>query len=195
MNRNKLLHAAVVAIALAAFLGSCAKPPQAEIDAAKEAVAKAESDADAPVYAAATLESAKEALSRTLKEAEAKRYDQAKALALETVQIAEKAIADGKTGKERAKASAASTIAAVKTALADAEKALAAARKTRGVKLDFAAVAAELAAAGKTLASAEADFNNGAFKYALEKSESAQSAVRGITGRIADAVRAVSKKK
>ena len=46
MNRNKLLHAAVVAIALAAFLGSCAKPPQAEIDAAKEAVAKAESDAD-----------------------------------------------------------------------------------------------------------------------------------------------------
>lgn len=195
MNRKTMIFTALAAVALVVYLGSCAKPPQAEIDAAKEAVAKAESDADAPVYAAETLASAKDSLSRTLKESEAKRYDQAKALALETVQIAEKAISDGKAGKERAKTSAASTIESVKSDVADAEKALAGARKTRGVKLDFAAVASEIDAVKKNLAAAESDFNNGAYKYALEKAESAQAAIRDITGRISTAVRAVSRKK
>lgn len=195
MKRMKWLIAALSVAALVITLGSCAKPPKAEVDAAVAAVARAEGDADVLMYAPESLARAKDSLAKMQKELEAKKYDAAKALAQETVQSAEKAIADGKSNKERAKSSATSTLSAVKTALDEAEKALAAAKKTRGVKFDFPAAAAEIDALKKSVASAEADFNNGAYKSALEKAESAQSKIRDLMNKIAEAVRAVGKKK
>lgn len=195
MKETKKLVVALISVALVAALASCAKPPKAEIDAAKAAVVKAESDADVPTYAADSLARAKESLAKMQKEFDAKKYDAAKALAKETVQAAEKAVSDAKANKDRAKSSAASLLSSIKAALAEAEGALAAARKTRGVKLDFAASAAEIEAIKKSLASAEADYNGGAFKTALEKAESAQAKLRDLTNRISDAVRAVSRKK
>jgi len=195
MKQMKWTIVALIAVALVAALGSCAKPPVAEAEAAKAAVAKAESDADVPAYAPDSLSRAKDSLSRMQKELDAKKYDAAKSLALETVQAAEKAISDAKTNKERVRSSASSTIAAVKAALSEVEGALAGARRNRAVKLDFAGAAAEIDALKKAVASAESDFNNGAFKIALEKAESAQSKVRDLSSRIADAVRAAGRKK
>ncbi len=195
MKHMKWIAAALISVALVATLGSCAKPPKAEVEAAQAAIAKAESDADVPVYAADSLSRAKDTFARMQKELDAKKYDAAKALAQETVQAADKAIADAKANKERAKSSASSTLSAVKTAIGEAEAALAAAKKTRGVKLDFAAVAEELEAIKRSASSAEADFNNGLYKIALEKAESAQSKLRDLSSRIADAVREAGKKK
>ncbi len=195
MKRTKWLIAAIISAALVAALGSCAKPPVAEVEAAKAAVAKAESDADVPVYAADSLSRAKDSLSRMQKEYDAKKYDAAKTLAQETVQAADKAISDARSNKERVRSSASSTIAAVKAALAETEGALAGAKKNRKVKLDFAAVADELAAVKKTIAAAESDYNGGSFMAAQDKAESAQSKLRDISSRIADAVRAAGKKK
>lgn len=195
MKQMKLLIAALSVAALVVTLGSCAKPPKAEADAAKAAVVRAESDADVLVYAPESLGRAKDSLAKMQKEFDAKKYDAAKALAQETIQMAEKAITDAKANKDRARSSASSTLTAVKTALGEAEKALAAAKKTRGVKFDFKAAAEELDAIKKSVASADADFNSGTFKTALEKAESAQSKIRDLTNKIADAVRAVGKKK
>ena len=195
MKHGSWLTAALISVALVATLGACAKPPKAEVDAAQAAIARAESDADVPVYAADSLARAKDTFSRMRKELDAKKYDAAKALAKETVQAADKAIADAKTNKDRAKNSAASTLGAVKTAIGEAETALAAAKQTRGVKLDFAAVGEELEAIKRSATSAESDFSNGMYKPALEKAESAQSKLRDLSSRIADAVREASRKK
>lgn len=195
MKHTKWLPAALMLIALVAVLGSCAKPPVAEVEAAKAAVAKAEADPDVPVYAADSLARAKDTLARMQKELDGKKYDAAKSLAQETVQAADKAIADAKANKDRVKNSASTTLSAVKSAITETEGALTAAKKTRGVKLDFKAATEEIAVIKKSVEDAEGDFNNGNYKVALEKAESAQSKIRDLSSRIADAVRAASKKK
>lgn len=195
MKSPKWLIAAFVMAAVAASFSSCAKPPAAEIEAAKAAVSKAESDIDVPIYAADSLARAKEALGRMQQQVDAKKYDAAKASAQEAVQAADKAISDARTNKDRARADASSTIGAVKAGIAEAEGALAAARRNRKVKFDYAGANAELAALKKSIAAAEADYNGNAFRAALDKAESAQSKLRDLSSRIADAVRAAGSKK
>ncbi len=62
-------------------LFACAKPPQAEIDAAKAAVAKAAANSDVVTYAPEALAKAQDALSRMQTELTAKHYDKVKTLA------------------------------------------------------------------------------------------------------------------
>ncbi|HCM26287.1 MAG: hypothetical protein A2Z99_00865 [Treponema sp. GWB1_62_6] len=195
MNKSKFVAIAGVALSLTLALGSCAKPPVAEMDAATAAVSRAEGDADVVAYAADSLKRAKDSLARMQGEADAKRYDAAKTLALETVQAAEKAIGDGKTGKERAKQTATDLSGTIKASLIEAENALAGARKTRGVRLDFAGIGAEITEAKNSVAAFESDFNSGNYRGAIQKGETLRSKLADIINRISEAVRAASKKK
>lgn len=195
MNRMKWLAITIISLTLILTLGSCTKPPTAEADAARAAVEAAESNPDVPVYAANTLARAKDSLSRMESEITAKNYDSAKALALETEKTANEAVSEAKTAKERAKSSASSLLDSLKINIAETEKALASAKKTRGIKLDFAAASAEIAAVKKSADSAGNDFNSGAFKASIEKGESAQSKLSALNKLISDAVRSASKKK
>lgn len=195
MNKIKFLAFAGIALALSVAFGSCAKPPVAEMDAATAAVSRAESDADVVAYAADSLKRAKDSLARMQGEADAKRYDAAKTLALETVQAAEKAIADGKTGKERAKQTATDLVGAIKASLVEAENALASARRTRGVKLDFNSISTEIAEVRNATGAFESDFNAGNYRGAVQKGETLRSKLADIVNRISEAVRAASRKK
>jgi len=195
MKRWKSAIALIVAFALTLALGSCAKPPKAELDAAVAAYARAEKDADAVAYAPDSLKRAKDLLARLQSEYAAKKYDSAKTLAAETTQAAEKAIADGKANKERMKGTAAALVETVKSAIVEAEKALAAAKKAKGVKLDFNALAAELETIKASVTQAEADFGRADYKSATEKLQAAQTRIADLTNTVAEAVRAVSKKK
>lgn len=183
-----------VSIALL-LIAACAQPPKAEVDAATAAVAKAEADQDAGVYAPESLARAKEALARMQGELDAKKYDSAKALAIEATQSAEKAIADGQSGKERMKKSAEDLFPALKKAFSEAQKALDSGKKTRGVKLDFAALTLDLENAQKQIAAAEADYAAGDYKASVSKGEAARTRLADLTARVSDAVRAVSRKK
>ncbi len=129
MKTIKLLTLIIISLTLILALGSCAKPPTAEADAARASVAAAESNPDVPMYAANTLSRAKDSLSRMQNELDAKKYDSAKTLALETVKIADEAAAEAKTAKERVKSSASSVFDSLKKNIAETEKALAAAKK------------------------------------------------------------------
>jgi hypothetical protein len=195
MKLMKGILVVLVSLALVGNLISCSKPPQAEIDAAKAAVARAEADVDVGVYAPASLAAAKEALARMEKELDAKQYDATKARALETVAAADKAISDAKENKEKTKSSASSVLNALKNDIVETEKALASAKKTRGAKIDFAAAGTELAAIKTAYASAEKDFNSGSYKTALTNAEAAAARLRALMKQISDAVRATSKKK
>jgi hypothetical protein len=185
----------VLAAVLILGLFACAKPPQAEIDAAKAAVAKAAANSDVVTYAPEALARAQDALSRMQTELTAKHYDKVKTLALEASAAAEKAIAEALATKEKVKADAAALIAVVKNALPEAEKTIAAAKRIPRTGLDFTALAKALAGARTTLAEAEADQANGNFMAALNKASAVQTALADGERTVANAVQAATKKK
>lgn len=194
MSRTKIWVIALITLSVL-IVAACSKPPTAEMDKAVAAVARAEKDADTVEYAPDGLKRAKDSLTRMQAEAAAKKYDSAKALADETVKAAEKAMADGKTAKTRAKDDATALVGTIKTSLKEVETALEAARKVRGIKFDFAAAAKDIQAAAGTVAAAEADLAVGNYKASLEKGQAVRSVLGTIKNRIAEAVQAVSKKK
>ena len=106
-------------IIISVFISGCEKPPLAEMDSAREAVFRAENDADAVQYAGGTLERARDALRRMQAEADSKRYDAARTLAEEAITAAEKAISDGKAGAQRAAAESAALISSVRSEIED----------------------------------------------------------------------------
>jgi hypothetical protein len=186
-----------LALASLLILGlfACAKPPQAEIDAAKAAVAKAAADNDVVTYAPDSLAKAQDALSRMQTELTAKHYDKVKTIALEASAAAQKAISDAAANKEKVKADAAALIAAMKKALPEAEKTVAAAKRIPRTGLDFAALAKTLAGAKASLGQADTDYASGSFMAAWNKASGVQTTLADSQKKVADAVQAATKKK
>jgi len=187
----KVILPVLVVLAVAA----CAKPPQADIDAARTAVANAAKNADVVAYAPDTLKSAQDKLAQMDTELGAKHYDKVKTIALDARATAETAINDAARNKEKAQADATTLIDALKKALPDANKKLAAAKRVRGVKLDFAGLTAGLAAAKGTLADADKDQAAGDFASALQKANAVQATVNDTEKAVSDAVQAATSRK
>jgi hypothetical protein len=182
-------------IALALVIGACAKPPQADIDAARAAVADAAKNADIVAYAPDTLKSAQDKLAQMETELTAKHYDKVKALALDAKATAGSAANDAVKGKEKAQADATALIAALKQALPDASKKLAAAKKVKGIKLDFAGLTKQLSDAQAAIADAEKDMTDGNFASALQKATAVQTQLSDGQKMVADAVQATGNRK
>jgi len=182
-------------VVLILVIFACAKPPQAEIDAAKAAVVKAAQNADITTYASDSLKKAQDLIAQMQKELDAKRYDKVKSLAVEASAAAAKAGTDATKNKERIRTEAAALIESVKLALPNAEKKILSAKNVRGVKLDFAVLSADLKLAQAALADAEKDFQAGAFMSAYTKASNAQTMLVDGERTITAAVEALSKKK
>jgi hypothetical protein len=182
-------------IVLALVIGACARPPQADIDAARKAVAEAGKNADIAAYAPETLKSAQDKLAQMEAELTAKHYDKVKSLALDAKAVATNAMSEAARGKEKARADATALISALKQAIPEAAKKLAAAAKARGVKLDFAGLTKQLAEARAAVADADKDATDGNFAVALQKATVVQARLSDAERAIADAVQAAGKKK
>ena len=182
-------------IVLALVVGACAKPPQADIDAARAAVAAAGKNADVVAYAPDTLKAAQDKLAQMETELTAKHYDKVKALALDAKATAGTAANDAARGKEKAQADATALIAALKQALPDAAKKVAAARRVRGIKLDFAALNRQLGEAQVAVADADKDLADGNFASALQKAVAVQAQLSDGEKTIADAIQAAGRGK
>jgi hypothetical protein len=194
MNRSSFRGILISALAVLVLV-ACAKPPTAEIEAATAAVAKAEANADTVQYAAPSLARAKDALARMQAAVAAKQYDSAKSLAQETIQAADKAIADGASAKARARDEAAALLLTVKTALAEATAALAAAARVRGISLDVAGTDREIQAAARVVDAMGADISASNYSAAITKGQGARATLGTLQQRISGAVQAVSRKK
>ena len=191
-----LIVSAVGALLVAGLLASCGgQVPTADIDAAKAAVAKADGDGNTQNYAPDFLAAAKDSLTKTLAAVDAKKYADAKALAQATVQAANKAIADGQTGAAKAKDTATALMGTLKASITEVENALAGAKKTRGIKLDFTALTKDLNAAKDQVSAAQTDVSGNNYKSAIQKGEAARSSLADLLNRIAEGVRAASRKK
>jgi HEPN domain-containing protein len=190
----KLIKIICAMLACTMVAVACAKPPTAEMNNAIEAVARAENDADAVLYAANTLARARDALDRMQREAESKRYDAAKTYAAEAVTTAERAIADGRAGAVRARTEAAALVDSLGPAIAETEQGISAARSAR-LGLDFPALNRELDRAKINTDLAKAALTDSRYNEALEKGRSAQAGLSDINRQLSDAVMASSRKK
>ena len=121
MRKAKIAWIILIVLSIV-LIGACSKPPKAELSAAVAAVAKAEADPDTVEYAAESLKRAKDSLARMEAEVAAKKYDSAKTLAGETVAAAERAMADGKTAKARARDEASALLGSIKAAIAETDR-------------------------------------------------------------------------
>jgi TonB family protein len=117
---RRILRVYAIVFGCAIVLASCASPPAADVDAAKAALEKANTDG-AGKYAAASFKTAQEAqstLDAELKLQEGKwfkSYDKAKELALAAKAASDKAAAEAVAGKKKADAAAAKEAARAKT--------------------------------------------------------------------------------
>jgi hypothetical protein len=192
---KKYVPSIVPLILLGLILAGCAKPPTAEMEAAETALTRAENDADAAAYAESALVRARDAAARMRTEARAKRYDAAKTAAAEVVAAADRAISDGRAGAARAREEAASLISTLRGALAETENSLDSAKSIPSVPLDFPGLTRDLDNARSQVAQTEASANANRPREALEQGRAARAALGDIQTRIADGVRAASRKK
>ena len=170
-----------------ALISGCAKPPIAEMDSAREAVFRADSDADAVQFGAGSLARAHDALRRMESEADSKRYDAARTHAAEAIAAAEKAIADGKAAGGRAREEAASLLSALKPEIEETSRNVSAARYSL-LNLDHDALDRDLMNAYARTDQAEIDYADGRYQESLEKARNVRSSLSGINQKISDAI-------
>lgn len=186
----------ILGSALLAMLAiSCAKAPVAEMEAANQALARAEANADARDYAPESLTKARDLVARMQADAADKRYADAKTLAAEATKAADKAIQDGVNAKARAKTDSGALLSTVKATLAEVQAAYASAKKVKRVKLDGATIDKGIQEAGAAIAAAESDIAKTDYKAATVKAQGARSLLANLQKIIADAVQAASRKK
>ncbi|MDR0451042.1 MAG: hypothetical protein LBH26_07230 [Treponema sp.] len=187
---------AVLIIALPAlFLAGCAKPPVAEMDAAENAVIRAENDSDAAAFGRTSLSRAREALARMREEAAAKRYEAAKSFAAEAISAADRAISEGRAASARAREEAAALLAAVKDSLEETGQTIGKARELEEAGLDFDEVDEDFDAARRSTDQAEASLAGNRYQDSMEESRTARGILGDITSKIGEAAIAASRKK
>jgi hypothetical protein len=184
-----------IALALTALISGCAKPPTEEMENAEAALARAENDPDAVAYGNASLVRARDALSTMRTEAAAKRYDAAKTYAQEAINSAERAIADGRAGAQRARDEASASLNGVRVSLGETQKNIDSAKGVEGIQLDFGAIDGDYASAQNQADQAQTSLNAADYRSSLERSQSARSLLGDINTRISQASIATSRKK
>lgn len=169
----------VTTVGAAAMLTACAKPPQAEMDAATMEVERAGA-AEAETYAPVELEAARESLRRATAEVEAqgqrfamsRSYESARAMLQEATGSAEKARVAAVNNREAAKATVNDAIESMASQMATAEAdltALAACRKApKGFAQDLDLMRGKVDALGGQLAELEAAFDAERYKAAAD---------------------------
>ncbi|MDR2363983.1 MAG: DUF4398 domain-containing protein [Spirochaetaceae bacterium] len=192
-QRRSVFIGAIMIIAL--LLAGCAKPPTEEMEKAAAAVTQAENDPDAVLYGEDSLIRAKNALTQMRVSADSKRYDEAKLLAQEAIDAAEKARNDGRLGATRAKEEAERLLSEAQNALTATEKTLNMAKDLDKVEADFDTLTRKLQTAGSIIGEAETALNASRYQDSQNKSREARAALGDITSEISGAVTKKSRKK
>lgn len=195
MRQNLMVILLVAGVG--AFAAGCAKPPQADIDAAQAAIQKA-SSAGAGEYAADSLKAAEDA--EAALEAELKvqadkfsmfrSYTKATELATAAKGAGDKAEQDAMAGKEKAKNEASAVIEEAKAMLAQAQDMLSKAPKGKGTQADLEALKADLTGAESSIADAESAFAAERYLDARAKAEASKTASGNVTAAVDAAIAA-----
>ena len=187
--KRSWLGFAVLALALAAV--ACAKPPQADIDAAKAAMDDAQPSAEK--WATPEWQAAQSSMSAAQAEIDAqnqkwiKNYDKAKELLAQAKADAEKAKTAAATNMETAKNEANTAVADATTALEAAKTAVAGAPKGKDTKADLALFQQDLDGLATTLSEAQTALQSEDYMTARDKANSVKEKATSISDQIAQA--------
>ncbi|MDR1429760.1 MAG: hypothetical protein LBI85_05675 [Spirochaetaceae bacterium] len=194
MRFSKISLYMICAALFLVLASGCAKPPTEEMNAARDAVTRAENNANAAAYAGDGVRRARSALERMDEEANAKRYDAARIAAAEAVAAAEKAISDGQTASARTADNASNLIVAAKTEIQAAEQSLDAAWKSGVRNINFAELNSAAAAAWQSVEQAEMSLAGGRAQDAVNSAEEARGSAARISLALSEGARAGSRK-
>ena len=175
-------------------LAACATPPVDDMNRAHEAVMRAENDPNVVAYASNTLLQARDALARMQTEADARRYNTTRTHAAEAISLAERAIADGRTGEARAREEAENTLRSVGQLLDETNSAVNAARRVPDIRLDFNAISREMSVARSAYEEAQRSFQEGNYRDVISRSQIIRSMLSDINDRLREALRAAGRK-
>lgn len=182
-------------VLLVASVNGCAKPPQADIDVAKQVLDAARS-ADAGTYAQASLRAAEDALAQLDTELKAQEekfalfrsYKKATELATAAKAAGEKASTDAAAGKEAKKNEAQAAITDVKTMLDETRAMVDKAPTGKGTQTDIAALKADLDGAMAAITEAETAFGSEKYMDAIARVEGAKSTIGNVKSSIEQAI-------
>ena len=177
MKKQNILLSALLVFGL--MMAACATPPVEEMDRAHDAVIRAESDPNAVNYAGNLLVLARDALTRMESEADARRFDAARNFAAEAINIAERAIIDGRTGAARAREEAIALLNQISTPLEETTTAVNAARQAGNLALDFGALSEDLDLARRS-------YNNGRQSLVADNYRDAIALAQNARGILSD---------
>ncbi|MDR0290380.1 MAG: DUF4398 domain-containing protein [Treponema sp.] len=191
--RNSLYCTCIALVLMMSFSG-CAKPPTEEMNAAEEAVTRAENDTNAVTYAFNSIARARDSLMQMRDATENKRYDAAKSYAAEATAAAERAISEGRSGAARAREDAAAVVAQLPPLIEETEQGLNAARAA-GLPLDFGTLDSDFDTALETANQAQTDLYANRYQEAINQGRIARDELHDINQELSTAAMAVSRKK
>ncbi|MCL2801803.1 MAG: hypothetical protein FWD28_08620 [Treponema sp.] len=148
----------------------CAQPPLEEMESAREAVFRAENDANAVQYAGSTIARARDSLRRMQDEADNKNYDAARAHASDAIASADRAVAEGIAGAQRAGVESDSLISTLKSEIEETSRNINGARYSN-LPLDYDSLDRVIVNAYNTSDQAEADQAAGRHQQALDRAQ------------------------
>jgi len=172
---------------LLGVLVACAKPPAAEIAAAKTAVESARTSGAAE-YAPESLKGAEDALAKLEAEVKAQEgrfawfrsYDQARAMIAEVQKAADKAAKDAAAERERVRQETAAAIADARKSFDEATAMLAEAPTGKGTEADIEAMKQDLAAVETALAEVQKTFEAAQYADAKTKALAAKERAEAV---------------
>jgi hypothetical protein len=168
----------IIILAAAFGLVTCAKPPQAEIDAARAAVQAAANSGDILTYAPDSLRTAQNTMDALTAELAAQQkksplsrsYVTASRLAQQVVAASQQAATDAETSKDQVAKDAASLIEKISAEIPDFEAKVWTAKRVRGIRLEAITPLGLVADQARlALDDARKDLDAGAFAAAKAK--------------------------
>jgi hypothetical protein len=192
---TKMLRIAVPVLFVLGLVSGCAKPPEADIAAARASIEAARA-AKADTYAVAELRAASDSLSaleNELKVQEEKfalfrKYGVASRIASGAKMAGDKAAEAGRANEQKAKDESQQMMASMRTMLTEVETMLANAPRGKGAQADLEVLKADLARAGESLTAAQASWDAGKYLDAKRGAESAANLINRVKSDIENAM-------
>ena len=195
--KNKIFMG-LAAIAMVAFLVSCGKKPQAEIDAANTAIEAAKT-AEAPVYLSADFAAVQDSMNAINAEIEAtssklfKNYGDVKTKLEQTTALANQVTANAAVKKEEVKKEVETAIAAMKTVVEENKTLITKAPRGKDGAEVLAQIKSEIATIDIAAAEAQGLYDKGAYMDALNKVKASNERAVSINTELKDAIAKVKR--
>jgi hypothetical protein len=192
---RKTLLTLVSIVAVVALVSGCAKPPQADIDSAKQALDMA-AQAEAPKYAAAEFNTAKGSLDAAMAEVEKqngkfilfRNYGEAKKQLATALTDAGTAKSTSDTNKEMIRQEANNLLGQAQAALTEAKGLMEKAPKGKEGKAALEAISADLTAVEASLGQVTTSLNGGDFMGARDTAKAALDKVSAVKAELEAAI-------